>query len=146
MGVKHQGRWLRWGFLGGTPRVRHRRHHPTVYAPSTTPRDNKADGKADTAQISRALALPLSRAVRAARTHRASPLEGLGGFSRPGEEQTAAASTAFGGHSRAGCGTGCGACPAGGLSSRPATRRAPVVGQRLWRIADGTRTHCFKPN
>ena len=56
---------------------------------------------ADTAQKTRAIALPLSRAARAVRPNERAPLEGAGRHSRPGGEHAAAASTPVGRRSRA---------------------------------------------
>lgn len=64
----------------------------------------KADGFADTAQKSRASALPLSRAARAVRPNERAPLRGRA--ESPGGEPDAAASTPVGQRSRATGGRG----------------------------------------
>lgn len=77
----------------------------------------KADGFADTAQKSRAIALPLSRAARAVRPNERAPLRGRA--ESPGGEPDAAASTPVGQRSRAEGGGGGPALRGGGYNATP---------------------------
>lgn len=77
----------------------------------------KADGFADTAQKSRASALPLSRAARAVRPNERAPLRGRA--ESPGGEPDAAASTPVGQRSRAAGGRGGPALRGGGYNAAP---------------------------
>lgn len=73
---------------------------PNLVCIQPPPAAVKADGVADTALKSRAIALPLSRAARAVRPNERAPLEGAGRRSRPGGEEGEPRSTAEGERTR----------------------------------------------
>lgn len=112
---------------------------PNLVCIPPPPTDIKADGEADTAYKSSAIALPLSRAARAVRPNERAPLRG--GAAKPTRgEPAAAASTPEGQRSRA----------AGGSMARdkhaqaPARKTRPLEGQRLTGVPGWHENYCLR--
>ena len=109
---------------------------PNLVCIQPPPAAVKADGVADTALKSRAIALPLSRAARAVRPNERAPLEGAGRRSRPGGEEGEPRSTAEGERTREPDGSERSEERAIITFKRPTGRRAPFRGQRLTGVFD----------